>query len=55
MSECEVGSQELGLLWRLCPRLKTLDLGQHRGSRDTVTSQGEGGEEGGEVLALKFN
>ena len=41
MSECTVGDEELGLLWRLCPRLKTLDLGLRRGSRDTVTSQGE--------------
>ena len=40
LSECALGPAELGLVWRLCPRLKMLDVGLRRGCRDLITSDG---------------
>lgn len=41
LSECPLGPEELGLLWRLCPRLKKLDIGLRRDSRDSLPSAGD--------------
>ena len=42
LSECALSAVELGLVWRLCPRLKRLDIGLRRGCRDTLHSAGGG-------------
>ena len=41
LSECSLSAAELGLVWRLCPRLKKLDIGIRSGCRDTLHSSGE--------------
>ena len=40
LSECVLTQEELGLVWRLCPRLKWLDIGVRKGSRHTLSSTG---------------
>ena len=41
LSECNITTEELRLLWRLSSRLKKLDIGMRRGYRDTLTTPGE--------------
>ena len=40
LSECHLGEEEVGLVWRLCPRLKKLDIGVRRGSRPSLSTGG---------------
>ncbi|CAI8025170.1 Protein AMN1 homolog [Geodia barretti] len=38
LSESQLRQEEVGLVWRLCPRLKRLDIGVRRGTRDSLST-----------------
>ena len=41
LSECAVTSEGLGQVWRLCPRLRVVDLSVSHGCRTTLPASGE--------------
>ena len=40
LGECQLRQEEVGLVWRLCPRLKRLDIGVRRGTRGSLSTTG---------------